>query len=717
MKYKISIVILIGFLLLQQVSGQEMFRLLNDKPVILDKGWKYKIGDNPSYALPKFNDRGWKPINANLDVHDSLPADAKTGIGWMRLKFFVGDKIRGQQLALKVHQSVASEIYLNGKFLASFGVIDSNPKKVKAYDPILKPIVFPLSSDSVQVLAVRFALQPDVSYTTIFERSNSLVKLESSDHESAVNFYRRINVLSHSFQYLMIGIWIMILVVHLSFYLWLKEQKANLYFSLYSVCYLFVGSLQLAYQINGTEVDNKFYYGNLGFFFILLSGLLINLTVYTFLNKKIDLYFKALVVLFFVAIIRNAYPYNIGWRTGGPLFQILVFMNLVRIGLISVKQGKRGAKLLTAGALATIILFGLFILQGTFNNASFFQNLNVLRISTYVVYTLCFPVVISFFLAEDFALTNKRLQQKLEEINELSKKNLAIEKEKQDILASQNQQLESQVKQRTSELSKSLEELKATQSQLIQSEKMASLGELTAGIAHEIQNPLNFVNNFSEVNMELSEEILEAVKNGELDTINQLAADIKSNQEKILEHGQRADGIVKSMLQHSRSNTGSKELTDINTLIDEYARLSYHGIKAKDKTFNVTFKADFDVNAGSCNIIPQDIGRVLLNLLNNALYAVQEKKAQLNGEYQPEVSVATKREKEALVITVADNGNGISETLREKIFQPFFTTKPTGSGTGLGLSLSYDIIKAHGGEFNVESVEGSSSKFIIQLPV
>lgn len=733
-KFTIAVFVL---LMVQCSVGQELFRLTDDHTVLLDKGWKYKMGDNPVYALPKYNDQGWKPINATLDVHDSLPKDAKTGIGWMRLKFFVGEKVRNKNLALKIHQSVASEIYMNGKLLTSYGVIDADPQKVKAFDPILKPIVFPLSGDSVQVLAVRFAVQPGIKYTTIFERSNLLIRLQSSSHDSAVSYYRRIYSLSHSFQIFMLGIWIMILIVHLSFYILVREQKANLYFSLYSVCYIFVVILQLLHQLNRNYVDEKFYSGNIAFFFILLSGLLINLTVYTFLNRKIDIFFKILVVLLFVAIVRNAFPYNIGWRTGGPLFQILVFINLVRVGIISTRQGIRGAGLLTIGAFATILLFGLFIFQGTFNNNSFFDNLTVTRILTYIIYTLSFPVTISIFLARDFALANNRLQQKLEEVKELSEKNLSIQKEKQEILSSQNLRLEVQVKERTNELTKSLEELQSTQAQLLQSEKMASLGELTAGIAHEIQNPLNFVNNFSEVNMELSDEIMEAIKKGDISGINQLAEDIKANQEKILEHGHRADSIVKSMLQHSRSSTGNKELTDINTLVDEYARLSYHGIKAKDKSFNVTFKADYDPNVGACYIIPQDIGRVLLNLFNNAFYVVTEKNAQQIPDYEPTVAVTTKlvnnaqvSDKESaihnpqsaigapqsVIVSVKDNGNGIPEKIREKIFQPFFTTKPTGAGTGLGLSLSYDIIKAHGGELNVISKEGEGAEFIFHIP-
>ena len=266
-------------------------------------------------------------------------------------------------------------------------------------------------------------------------------------------------------------------------------------------------------------------------------------------------------------------------------------------------------------------------------------------------------------------------------------------------------------------LTASLNELKAAQALLIQSEKMASLGELTAGIAHEIQNPLNFVNNFSEVNIELSEEISAAIEKGDLEEIRQLASDIKSNQEKIREHGKRADSIVKGMLQHSRTNAGEKEPTDLNALVDEYFRLAYHGIRAKDISFNAKLDSLFDKAIGMVNIIPQDIGRVVLNLLTNAFYAVSEKQKMLASAYDPTVFVQTQKTGDTIKISVTDNGSGIPAAVRDKVFQPFFTTKPTGQGTGLGLSLSYDIIKAHGGELKVETKENEGTTFIIILPL
>jgi two-component system, NtrC family, sensor kinase len=266
-------------------------------------------------------------------------------------------------------------------------------------------------------------------------------------------------------------------------------------------------------------------------------------------------------------------------------------------------------------------------------------------------------------------------------------------------------------------LEQTLTNLKSTQAQLIQSEKMASLGELTAGIAHEIQNPLNFVNNFSEVSNELLDEMNEELSKGEIEEAKAIASDVKQNLEKILHHGKRADGIVKGMLQHSRSSSGTKEFTDINALADEYLRLAYHGLRVKDKSFNAKFETHFDESIGKVEMVPQDIGRVILNLITNAFYVVAEKKKQNPEGYEPTVIISSKKVEGKVELRVKDNGLGIPDNIKEKIFQPFFTTKPTGQGTGLGLSLSYDIVKAHGGELTVETKEGEGSEFVIQLAV
>lgn len=313
--------------------------------------------------------------------------------------------------------------------------------------------------------------------------------------------------------------------------------------------------------------------------------------------------------------------------------------------------------------------------------------------------------------------SNQQLKKRNRAIQKLSAENLEKEQEKQQILATQNETLERQVTERTAEL-------KASQNQLIQKEKLASLGELTAGIAHEIQNPLNFVNNFSELSVELISELLEErnKKNEERDEEleKELLNDLAQNQEKINLHGKRAASIVKGMLEHSRTNTGERIATDLNKLADEYLRLSYHGMRAKDKSFNASFQLEEDAQLPIVQIVPQEIGRVLLNLINNAFYAVNERAKQAESNYHPQVTVSTKysHRGRGAVVTVQDNGFGIPTTIIPKIFQPFFTTKPTGEGTGLGLSLAYDIItKGHGGALEVESVEGEGTTFIIKLPI
>lgn len=317
---------------------------------------------------------------------------------------------------------------------------------------------------------------------------------------------------------------------------------------------------------------------------------------------------------------------------------------------------------------------------------------------------------------------------------ELQKEREERQKEEREIKA-QKESLEYLVAERTHELTlqkeelqKAIEELKSTQNQLIQSEKMASLGELTAGIAHEIQNPLNFVNNFSEVSVELCQELEEEIEKTDIssedkDYIRGIISDLSQNQEKITHHGKRADSIVKGMLQHSRASSGNKEEVDVNALADEYMRLAYHGLRAKNKEFNAALTTDFDETIGKVNVLPQDLGRVFLNLFTNAFYAVSEKKKMLletspEADYRPEVKISTKKFADKLYIRVTDNGTGMPEHVKAKIFQPFFTTKPTGQGTGLGLSMSYDIItNGHGGTLDVDTVPGEKTEFRITIPV
>lgn len=386
------------------------------------------------------------------------------------------------------------------------------------------------------------------------------------------------------------------------------------------------------------------------------------------------------------------------------------------MGYLGYATGRRGNRLGYYFALAYFIYFVLVLTEATYIQIG--KPVYFFELSHVSLATLIEAFILSFLLSKRFEFEKEETEK---ERHEAQVKLLEKTMENERIVREQNVTLEKRVEERTSELKNTVEELQSAQAQLIQSEKMASLGELTAGVAHEIQNPLNFVNNFSELNTELIADLkaeYSKPKNERDETLEEdIIRDLEQNLEKINYHGKRADAIVKGMLQHSRVGAGQKEPANINRLCDEYIRLSYHGLRAKDKSFNANFKTDFDESIGKIDIVPQDIGRVLLNLFNNAFYAVNEKQKTGRSEYKPTVSVQTKKLNGKIEINVSDNGNGIPQHIVDKIFQPFFTTKPSGQGTGLGLSLSYDIIKAHGGEINVKSKAYEATTFIIHLPV
>jgi two-component system, NtrC family, sensor kinase len=475
-----------------------------------------------------------------------------------------------------------------------------------------------------------------------------------------------------------------------------------------------------------------------------------DLSVYLYMRQTLKLTFPFLHVILLIAVYeylqqpkRILFWLAIGFfvitnfliifgvlKGGYYIFIIysLLIINYIFLIRQSIKQKKQeGNALKKAGYLFLLILAIAFavsivvtiVLATTILKQSEMNDYLLIFVSLFIILLKVGPqfsvsAATSFTLAKQYVKTSNSLKEKLIEVEILSN-------EKQQLLSTQNQLLENQVKERTLDLEKSLNDLKSTQQQLIQSEKLASLGELTAGIAHEIQNPLNFVNNFSELSSELIDEMNEEIEKEETEEVKAIASDLKMNLQKINHHGKRASSIVKGMLEHSRASTGVKELTDINALADEYLRLAYHGLRAKDKTFNSDFKTDFDENLPKIAVNPQDFSRVLLNLFNNAFYAVTAPKPPMGASYSPKVTISTEyvaSPSGAAVIRVTDNGTGMSEATKAKIFQPFFTTKPTGQGTGLGLSLAYDIItKGHGGTIDVETKEGEGTTFIIKLPI
>ena len=392
--------------------------------------------------------------------------------------------------------------------------------------------------------------------------------------------------------------------------------------------------------------------------------------------------------------------------------QTHALLGIIVMGGLGIAVARKGNVLGYYFALAYVLFFIFASLEISYLSSGYPPYL--LGIS-YVSYGILVEVLIlAILLAKRFEIekTNSDRERKYAQTQLLDK---TIENER--IIKEQNSYLELNVKERTQELNKTIQNLKSTQAQLIQSEKMASLGELTAGIAHEIQNPLNFVNNFSEVSVELLSELKDELDKGDIEEAKAISQDVIQNLQKINHHGQRASSIVKGMLGHSRASSGQKEATDVNVLADEYLRLAYHGLRAKDKFFNASLNTNFDPNIESIPMITQDIGRVFLNLFTNAFYSVSKKKKETTDlGYEPTVSITTISRLDGVEIEVEDNGEGIDKAIQDKIFQPFFTTKPTGEGTGLGLSLSYDIVKSHGGKIQIESELGQGSKFKIFLP-
>ncbi len=698
-------------------NGQDVAILdttINNKWVKLDK-WRYQKGDNKDWAKPAFDDSSWKQFQFyNLNMPDGKHAIANRGeIVWFRKKI-KADSTLNKALVLNINQFGASEIYLDGRLIHQLGKLSSDINQVINNNPYAQILELPLEQGKEQVLAVRYV---NAQYKfPIYSNTNGYIRIAASTLSNAnsrdvvKNNRIAFNLQNFNNWYITLGIAILMFIIFLSFFLFFPSENINGYFasSIFFLILFIVGVIwTFGYQSNVFWIV-----------FFLDTSVVVSVSIslycmYKIFNQRLDIVYKTIVFLAIMAI-GCYFLYDPG--TVAPMWATLAFIATTRIALKSWKDNRVGSILVISSSLVSIIFWTTLVLSGI--------GLLQLNLTKFIPFAFMLnPIVLAIYLGYSFGKRSQELRLNLERVQKLSK-------EKESILFLQNETLEKQVQERTASLNQSMEDLKSTQSQLIQSEKMASLGELTAGIAHEIQNPLNFVNNFSEVSTELLEEMDEELNKGDIEEAKAISADIKQNLEKINHHGKRADAIVKGMLQHSRSSSAVKEPTDINKLADEYLRLAYHGLRAKDKSFNATMNTEFDATIGNINIIPQDIGRVILNLITNAFYVVDEKKKQITKEdltgfknlsgldsYEPTVNLSTKKVGDKVEISVKDNGNGIPQKVLDKIFQPFFTTKPTGQGTGLGLSLSYDIVKAHGGELKVTTNEGEGSTFKILIPI
>jgi len=692
----------------EEVNSREYLRkIIHSNAIELDRLWSYCGQEDTTNA-------DWKTINTvtlNDLTGQSYPWSGK---GWFKKSFIVPVALRNQPLYFQMVHWGASEIFLDGVKLASYGKIGNSRSTEHTFLPD-ECISFLPDNRLVHHLEVHYSNHhinlPGAP--SIFHGFKLSVSEQPILYREKIIDYS-LGVMSISF---CLGF-----SLFFFFVFWFYPQRlASLMAAIWLLHFSFIF---IPLFLIGLNTDGEFSR------FCILTWQIAVATI------------NSSVVLFYYALYYDKLPRR-SWFVVGIsalivlaififplvgkyvlLISLLLLFEVFRMLILGYQKDRNKFWILAIGQPLSLFLFLLAIVNifGIFPE----ENITTGRFISIALSDLCVPIMLALQLAWEFGSANRVLQKQVVQVKELLEENMIKEHEKQELLAAQNETLELQVTERTAELNQSLETLKATQAQLIQSEKLASLGELTAGIAHEIQNPLNFVNNFAEISEELLVEMEAEFDKGDTTEAKAIATDIKQNLQKINHHGKRASSIVKGMLDHSRTSSGKKEPTDINALADEFLRLAYHGFRAKDSDFNVTLQTNFDPKLPKIEIVSQDIGRVVLNLINNAFYAVGQKTKNRpgtndDGTYVPTVEVSTRGTAAGIEIKVADNGSGIPEALITKVFQPFFTTKPTGEGTGLGLSLSRDIIvNGHGGTLSITSTtEGkeTGTTFTIFLPI
>ncbi|MGC4096109.1 MAG: ATP-binding protein [Nitrospira sp.] len=705
--YTIRVFILAFFCFAQSVHGQSPVSINWSKPNLLtwDSTWTFKPGyAEAGYFTRNFNDSAWQQVHfAFLDTLMSGTKDF-TDRGTLRRKFYIPDSLKGTSVDLFFNICGAAEIYYDGKLLYRAGQINGTIKNSVIFQQTI-----PLQLDSLpwHVVAIYCASSIPKDLVSAYGVRGIGITMVSAATGIEDN--------NDSYHHMIISLGI---IAGFGLFFWFvfafyPKRISSLITALLLTNFtlIFFGAMirerfapDLAQFVIGEKLWEIGFGTSFGWWLIFL---------YSVYYKKIPKHAFIVAAMMLTSILMIVFKVRI-WFTVTVVFLVLYALEFARMLIKGIIKRKTGFRILGVGYLLSII----GTLSVIFNVFHFFPYyITPLQTVLGITNDLIFPLTMALHLAWEFGSANRDLRRQLVQVQQLSDKSVEQEKEKQQILASQNETLEYQVTKRTSELNKSLEDLKSAQQQLVQSEKMASLGQLTAGIAHEIQNPLNFVNNFAQINSELIEEAKQEAGKGNNTEVANILNDVKQNEEKIVLHGKRAESIVKNMLEHSRSSSGKKEPTDINALAEEYLKLAYHGMRAKDKSFNAELETVFDAGIGKANIVSQDLGRVFLNLYNNAFYAVNEKsKQQHSNGYQPKITVTTTRNRNRLEVKIRDNGTGIPKEIQGSIFQPFFTTKPTGQGTGLGLSLSYDIIKANGGEIKVDSVKDEYTEFSISLP-
>jgi signal transduction histidine kinase len=684
-------------------------------------GWKYTTNDSLSFKEGEYDDRHWEQLNpADISLEDHKNNNDYIK-GWFRFRFQLDSTLTSQTLYLRLGTWGAAEVYVDGILQGTFGQVSDRDKEFINYNP-LNVIPDEFVSDFVPGETYTLALRLEDRHTVwLFEylgidyRIDPWVRITSSAYGK---YIQQTSQFSVAFAYSISAALIIILILISAIY------ALNRFDPVLRDAAIFVGIMLLTAVpefLNVTFLENLIQYvlvseiGNValhlvfGWIPMILSGILFGSRP-SWIKWLVILAFPTALIVSFGDLIIYSNTY-------------LISCTLAAIWIIF--RGRANIKgentILLFAIIAELLIIIAFIFLEPYYNS--IRTSGAADAHIFVIY-LFFPLMLVIYLAVRYTRNYKLLQDKFKEISRLSEEKLNAEREKQRLATKQKEVLEKEVEIRTADLQQSLENLRAAQQQLVQQEKLASLGQLTAGIAHEIKNPLNFVNNFSSVSLELIDEALDEIekleKNEVTEDIDEILKSVKANLTKIHDHGSRADRIVKSMLLHSRGGSGKLETVDFNAIIQEYTNLAFHGMRAGKNPISVDIQLDLDSSIGKVSLITEDFSRVILNLCNNAFDALRERQAasseQKEKKFDAKLVIKTELDGGSVRLFIEDNGPGIPSDIIDKILQPFFTTKKGTEGTGLGLSITNDIIKAHGGQLDVESEVGTMTRFIITLP-
>ncbi len=679
--------------------------------------WKFQEGNDPSWATKDFDDSAWRNEKILGQGNKILPESGRVE-GWFRIKFNIDESLINENLYLRISTMGAARAYINGVEIMAEGNPSLDAASYKRGNGFLLPTVI-LNLEQENVLAIHYSELNEFlqKYTFMEINSGVLVNIGTKDYlESRINFWNW-KLVESSF---VLGAMALIFLLFFILYLLNKQDHLLFWIFVFVACWsTFLLNAFLNYYGLNLRPIPALLISSIGLGAIFMFPLLISKMILP-RTRRLFYYFPPIFILFYLmGVYFSRIP--ISGKVSGIIIYLSFVALLIVVFLIIFKNRDRITKpfkAINAGIIVTIlcfvIIFSLVLAEITY--PLWFEILYEI-----IVY-LVFPLSLLVFVALRSKEHLLELQKTHEQNTQLNEQRVVDAQEKKEILARQNEELELQVIDRTQNLTTALDQLKSSQQQLIQQEKLASLGQLTAGIAHEIKNPLNFVNNFSDLSMELIDEVLVEINgNGSFnkEEVNETLGDVKNNLKKIHQHGTRADSIVKSMLQHSRGGSGKMELTDLNALVAEYVNLSFHGMRAGKKPINVTLNVELDEKMGRVPLIGEDFSRVLLNLCNNAFDAMRDKTlaADVDKEYKPKLTVKTFRRENSFSIEVEDNGQGIPKEMLDKILQPFFTTKKGTEGTGLGLSITHDIIIAHQGKLEIKSDVGVFTRFTIEIPI